>query len=437
MELRKKILQIPLSPKFSEKIPIESMIYSPQSKKLPNLIQSDTKKNQTIAQIKKLSKSMESRFNKKLCRLYTKKELDFNNIDKEINNQITAIKLPSQEIIRTKEEVEEKYRIELSNQFRIINAYNKQKKELENEIFEMQKIIENSKTKIFELKGGMLSYYGGILSNKIKKQLFNNYLSKQKDITENHNIINKYETLINDKKNEIKKISNAVKNLKSQRDKNVNSFIKYYNKLLSEGVDKREEGFSWILYRLLELGYDIKMCQYPEYIPKKYIEFLQKLAYLKLKKEKLKLIYYAFQMKYKNTIQTKNSKKSVELFIAKNKGISINYDKFLNNYYNDKNAEIHYNKSIEGYKVLNYLHNIVKDDKEVFSISKIGITPQMLVKKMNIAKQDLNMLEVEVNELINETLKDFKKDYQKLRITNYKNYYFLFQCLFGSFLYCG
>ena len=437
MELRKKILQIPLSPKFSEKIPIESMIYSPQSKKLPNLIQSDTKKNQTIAQIKKLSKSMESRFNKKLCRLYTKKELDFNNIDKEINNQITAIKLPSQEIIRTKEEVEEKYRIELSNQFRIINAYNKQKKELENEIFEMQKIIENSKTKIFELKGGMLSYYGGILSNKIKKQLFNNYLLKQKDITENHNIINKYETLINDKKNEIKKISNAVKNLKSQRDKNVNSFIKYYNKLLSEGVDKREEGFSWILYRLLELGFDVKMCQYPEYIPKKYIEFLQKLAYLKLKKEKLKLIYYAFQMKYKNTIQTKNSKKSVELFIAKNKGISINYDKFLNNYYNDKNAEIHYNKSIEGYKVLNYLHNIVKDDKEVFSISKIGITPQMLVKKMNIAKQDLNMLEVEVNELINETLKDFKKDYQKLRITNYKNYYFLFQCLFGSFLYCG
>ena len=437
MELRKKILQIPLSPKFSEKIPIESMIYSPQSKKLPNLIQSDTKKNQTIAQIKKLSKSMESRFNKKLCRLYTKKELDFNNIDKEINNQITAIKLPSQEIIRTKEEVEEKYRIELSNQFRIINAYNKQKKELENEIFEMQKIIENSKTKIFELKGGMLSYYGGILSNKIKKQLFNNYLSKQKDITENHNIINKYETLINDKKNEIKKISNAVKNLKSQRDKNVNSFIKYYNKLLSEGEDKREEGFSWILYRLLELGYDIKMCQYPEYIPKKYIEFLQKLAYLKLKKEKLKLIYYAFQMKYKNTIQTKNSKKSVELFIAKNKGISINYDKFLNNNYNDKNAEIHYNKLIEGYKVLNYLHNIVKDDKEVFSISKIGITPQMLVKKMNIAKQDLNMLEVEVNELINETLKDFKKDYQKLRITNYKNYYFLFQCLFGSFLYCG
>ena len=209
------------------------MIYSPQSKKLPNLIQSDTKKNQTIAQIKKLSKSMESRFNKKLCRLYTKKELDFNNIDKEINNQITAIKLPSQEIIRTKEEVEEKYRIELSNQFRIINAYNKQKKELENEIFEMQKIIENSKTKIFELKGGMLSYYSGILSNKIKKQLFNNYLSKQKDITENHNIINKYETLINDKKNEIKKISNAVKNLKSQRDKNVNSFIKYYNKLFT------------------------------------------------------------------------------------------------------------------------------------------------------------------------------------------------------------
>ena len=439
MELRKKILQPPLSPKISEKTPLEKIIYSPQLKKLPSLIPSENKKNNnhTKTENKKLSKSMFSKYNKKLYHLHTKTELDFSNIGKEINNQITAIKLSPQEIIRTKEEIEEKYRVHLCNQFRIINIYIKQKKEFENEVSEMQKIIENSKSKIFELNGGMLSYYNGTSGVKIKNQLFSNYLLKHKDIIENHNIVNKYEILINDKKNEIKKLSNEIKELKFKRDKNLNCLIKYYNKLLTEGVDIREEGLSWILYRLLELGYDIKTCQYPEYIQKKYIEYLKKLASLKLEKEKIRIIYHAFQMKYKTKIQTKKKRQSIELFVVKNKGASVNYDKFLINYYNDKNAEIHFNKSVEEYKVLNYLKNIVKDDKEEFSISKIGISPQILIKKINTTKQNMCMLEVEIEELINDTIKEFKKDYQQLRISNYKKYYFLFQCLFGTFLACG
>ena len=63
---------------------------------------------------------MVPKYNKKLCHEYIKRELDFNNIDKEINTLIITIKLSPQEIIKTKDEGEEKCLKKLSNQFHII-----------------------------------------------------------------------------------------------------------------------------------------------------------------------------------------------------------------------------------------------------------------------------------------------------------------------------
>ena len=54
-------------------------------------------------------------------------------------------------------------------------------------------------------------------------------------------------------------------------------------------------------------------------------------------------------------------------------------------------------------------------------------SPQMLIKKINITKQNMNMLEAKINELYHEIVTYFKKYYQELRISNYKKYYFLFQ----------
>lgn len=379
-----------------------------------------------------------------------KKVLDFNSIQEQVDLYLKNSNYTPIQAARTKEKIEDLYRTDLINQFKTIDNYSLQKKDIEQEIFEIQKEIDKSKNKLFDLNGGMNSFYMSAGFNLSPSQLFFNQLLSKKDnlvndIRENNMILSENEKKIIYKKKQLEKISFLIKELRFKKDVNIRLFIKYYCKLMSDGEDIRDEGLSWILYRLLELGYDINTCQYPVHITKKHFEYLQKVAKIKIEREKIKITYNALQAKYKNKFQIKKSQPNIE-FLNKNKGASSTYDKFLIKYFNDKNAEIHYKSHGVEYKVLDYLNSGEKEKKKIgiegyVNGKKIdgiesGIDPQIIIDEIHNLKVNLDKIEKNLKDVIKEEIKEFKDEYEELRLKDFNKYCFIYQCLFGISMIC-
>lgn len=387
------------------------------------------------------------------------KRLDFTKIQEQIDLHLQNENYTPKQIAKTKEKIEELYRDDLIELFKNIDKNIVLRKKIEEEIFQLQKEIDLSKNKLFDLRGGMTNFYhnAGIDYTANNQKYFGQLLLDQKnankDIKENNFVIQQSERTINNKKIQLENITFIIRELRFKKDVNIRLLCEYYCKLMSVGKDSRDEGLSWILYRLLELGFDINTCQYPIHITKKYFEYLKNIARLKIEREKFKITLNALQSKYKEKFTVKKSKPNLD-FLNKNKSGSTNYDKFLTKYFNDKNAAIHFKIHGVEYKVLDYLNSERKKNNNKgnenergnsqppsqfrslsrengFENEKNGIDTQKFFKQVNYLKTNLENFDKQIKETKKEGIKEFKNDYDDLRVTDYNKYYFIYQCLFG------
>lgn len=96
-----------------------------------------------------------------------------------------------------------------------------------------------------------------------------------------------YKKEINAYINQMKDLHIEIKLIQHSINKSVKQSIDYYLEILSNGIDTRNEGFSWIIKRLIELDYEVKPEDFPAFFDISKVGFVVKISKLQLAKGKL------------------------------------------------------------------------------------------------------------------------------------------------------
>ena len=83
--------------------------------------------------------------------------------------------------------------------------------------------------------------------------------------------------------NKIIKLKNEINHIKKKIKGNKESGIKYYLNILKEGNDTRDEGLSWVIAEILNLGKKVLMSYMPQYLDEKCVLYLFLKAHIILK----------------------------------------------------------------------------------------------------------------------------------------------------------
>ena len=295
--------------------------------------------------------------------------------------------------------------IDKSELFSIKNKYKDEYDLKEQRIKEAQELTEkkdfksilNGKT--FKTKLASILLENHIIS-KLKKEKFTKEIKKLK---ENKTII--WE--------DIKSLHYRLKSLHSLQNKIKDKLYKHYLNILQEGNDTRDEGLSWIIAEILNLGKKVLLSYIPKYLDEKCILYLfltaqiiLKIKFLENKINKSKANFKKREAKKnKNKIENQHSTTFKKLKEIKEKFIKNNID-----FVNKKISNIENEKSM-----------LSSEPKNSFRVSKIF----MEEKKSRLTKSSSmlfnenlkNYSEVGNNQIPN----DFKyKDVKKLSLKKYK-----------------
>lgn len=384
--------------------------------------------------------------------------------------------------------VDDKRKIEKIFHDEILNL----KKQIENKEFQIKKITEQLENTQFELENKKNTYFNNqdaFNLIKIQTEKINSTISDYKIINKFQKkfkeIQNEYEkSLINYKeqknynkivipklKSQLKLQKNEFKSLKENLNNLIKENIIYFKNLLKEGIDVRNVGLCWILFRLNELNAKVDKNDFPKFLDYNSIEYLLKYSEKIIKINKLKILYHL--------IKTENQK-NIEKNLLKNdpyhrKSVTVNslqilpnvnnnpteniqkaFIKFdikiknkfavLNDYYNKKDKEflesqlmniknVNYNNNNNLSKSVNFSENKNKMiEKSIKNYKENGFFESLL-----IIKRLLNETENEIKEMRNKHLKLFKKKFESMKLKGTSEcikYDLMFCANFGNYAVC-
>ena len=205
-----------------------------------------------------------------------RREKEWENEIKDLQNEINNIKEQRNNLIK-----------EIMQIFKNIYDYDLDLNVLENEFqFQNQKndILSNEEDEI-ETKT-VISVSG---KKRKKKKRMDDFIIKTLQIQQQEKKKKEKELIIEQKQNQIEaadklKIQVNEKDLKLKEKKailkeKINKLSNYYHQKLYEGLDVRQEGLTWIIKAIWNLGENIKMSYFPSFLDNLSINYLFKVAH--------------------------------------------------------------------------------------------------------------------------------------------------------------
>ena len=401
-------------------------------------------------------------------------QFNVNEILEKIKTTVNNCEKNSRKYITQKEMVENYYRNMIFVQIKTLNKYTEQKLHIEKELTSYQRELEMYKIKSSETNAKLQSFRILCESNS-SLSLYSKYISEKE---ESNKIINNYnnkiifiERNIQSTLSSLQEILSEIKSLQSIKTHNVKQLIQYYLMLFSEFSDFRTDGISWILYKLIELGYNINKCIKPSCINDKYWNYLKQIARDKIYLEELRIIYRAIRVKFikkkdydgltitnnsgfnelqSRTVSTAVSKDESKcnmntLPIIKENDYCSFYEKFLQKYIQQQGNPsrnkfmlnknfIYYLKHFEqeemNLKTGNYTEREDKDDKQ---LKLRDFLPKDIIDEVSDIKNTYDKALEEHNNKIKLWQMKFKTENEDLKHLDNEKYKFIFQALFGKF----
>lgn len=375
--------------------------------------------------------------------------LDFYAIKETIKLNLFNVEPNSKQEIHIKEQIENAYKADIITQVQLILHLSEKKAEYTKEIVKWQKEISQLKNKIKHITESL--YLFKVASEKhssialYKKYIMEKELSTKK-INECTYKIEYVERNISIKVEGTQEISKRIRELKASKDKKISLLTKYYCELLSGGEDLRNDGLSWILYKLMELGYNVNRCQYPDYISNKNFEYLLRIADKKINLEKIRIIYNAIKIKYnhKKNNSTQVFKKTQSKLPIITETSSTSYEKFLKFYLKDKNSMIHLDikKEKEKIKLRDFIDESRMGNVLTSPLSPIKKNPIKIydeisketIEEVSKIKQEYERCQIEITAMIKSKMSKFKSENEDLKILDPNKYRLLLQSLFGIYV---
>lgn len=366
------------------------------------------------------------------------------------------------------------------------------KKQLENKEFQIKKISDELENTQIELENKKNTFF----NNEDALNLMKEEIEKINSTISDYKIINKFQKKFSDIQKEYKnsqsiykeqksynkiaipKLKSKLKEEKSEYKlikENLNNLIKeniiYFKNLLKEGVDVRNVGLCWILFRLNELNAKVDKNDFPKFLDYNSIEYLMKYSEKIIKINKLKILYHLIKTDNQKNIEKnllKNDpyhRKSVTgnaLQILPNinnnnptgniQKAFIKFDikiknKFavLNEYYNKKDKEF-LNNQLMSIKNINVNNNLSKSMNNTFNNNNNDKKIQLknykengFVESLLIIKRLLNETENEIKEMRNKHLRLFKKKFESMKLKGTSEcikYDLMFCANFGNYAVC-
>ena len=188
-----------------------------------------------------------------------------------------------------------------------------------------------------------------------------------------------------------KNLHEEIKQLKIELNEHIKSGIEYYLEILKKGTDTRTSGLSWVVRKLLKLGYKPQLNNFPNYFDNHMIKFL--IEYSKKKNENYELVNQLNE--YKNNI---NKELRNDTFVEEKKEIRNSFQHNTENYIENKFGEL-----LERHNSNNYF-------KKNINLKKCSIFPSLNLTEENKTNEKLNKSFIN-NEKKNEIQKivDIKK----------------------------
>ena len=381
--------------------------------------------------------------------------------------------------------VDDKRKIEKSFHDEILHL----KKQLENKESQIKKINDQLENAQIELENKKNIFF----NNEDALNLIKEEIEKINSTISDYKIINKFQKKFSDIQNEYKnsqtiykeqkkfnkitipKLKAKLKEAKNEYKlikENLNNLIKeniiYFKNLLKEGVDVRNVGLCWILFRLNELNAKVDKNDFPKFLDYNSIEYLMKYSEKIIKINKLKILYHLIKNDNLENIEKnllKNDpyhRKSVTgnaLQILPNinnnnptgniQKAFIKFDikfknKFavLNEYYNKKDKEF-LNNQLMNIKNINVNNNLSKSMNNTFNNDKQNKLKNYkengFVESLLIIKRLLNETENEIKEMRNKHLRLFKKKFESMKLKGTSEcikYDLMFCANFGNYAVC-
>ena len=363
------------------------------------------------------------------------------------------------------------------------------KKQLENKESQIKKINDQLENAQIELENKKNIFF----NNEDALNLIKEEIEKINSTISDYKIINKFQKKFSDIQNEYKnsqtiykeqkkfnkitipKLKAKLKEAKNEYKlikENLNNLIKeniiYFKNLLKEGVDVRNVGLCWILFRLNELNAKVDKNDFPRFLDYNSIEYLMKYSEKIIKINKLKILYHLIKNDNLENIEKnllKNDpyhRKSVTgnaLQILPNinnnnptgniQKAFIKFDikfknKFavLNEYYNKKDKEF-LNNQLMNIKNINVNNNLSKSMNNTFNNDKQNKLKNYkengFVESLLIIKRLLNETENEIKEMRNKHLRLFKKKFESMKLKGTSEcikYDLMFCANFGNYAVC-
>ena len=363
------------------------------------------------------------------------------------------------------------------------------KKQLENKESQIKKISDQLENAQIELENKKNIFF----NNEDALNLIKEEIEKINSTISDYKIINKFQKKFSDIQNEYKnsqtiykeqkkfnkitipKLKAKLKEAKNEYKlikENLNNLIKeniiYFKNLLKEGVDVRNVGLCWILFRLNELNAKVDKNDFPKFLDYNSIEYLMKYSEKIIKINKLKILYHLIKNDNLENIEKnllKNDpyhRKSVTgnaLQILPNinnnnptgniQKAFIKFDikfknKFavLNEYYNKKDKEF-LNNQLMNIKNINVNNNLSKSMNNTFNNDKQNKLKNYkengFVESLLIIKRLLNETENEIKEMRNKHLRLFKKKFESMKLKGTSEcikYDLMFCANFGNYAVC-
>lgn len=372
--------------------------------------------------------------------------LDFNELKQKmdrINKNISDDNFRLAERMK----LENIYRDSLISLIREIDKKIEAKEQNQTEITLLQKKITQSKMKIDEIFANFK-----IFQQAAQKQnstaMFSRFCAEKERVTKLINSIklkqDSYKNSLNDKKEYEYELSLKLKELKSLKVKNCNALAEYYNKLLEEANDLRNEGITWILYKLLELGWNLEKCHFPSFINKRQVQFLINYSKKKIELSQLKIIYDAIKKKYSihpNRQLINHSTIKINTSIGKNQSIAI--QKFFSAYYNNKNSSAYIGLSASekgDLKIRDFLKDLdsgdmtERNDNDNIQKHLCIIIDRETVENIAEIKNQIDKVKKEVTSLIDSEIKAYQSENDDIKILNFAQYERIYQVLFGKYI---
>ena len=319
------------------------------------------------------------------------KMLKFNNLKLEGNyNKVISFDV-YKGIVNEKKKIEKNYREEIFDLLKEIKQKEKKPELLNKEIKEINELCEKKKNifydnddifNIIKKEAEKLDIKQDFQKKTLMKgkiQFLDNIVKKSKEeyLEEKKNTDSKIPNLknkINICKIELKALNEIL--LKIKKD-----YIIYFKNLLKEGVDVRDVGLCWILFRLNELDANINDNDFPKFLDYTSINYLKNYSDKIIKINKLKILLDII----KN--DSKNLMKNITLS-------NFNFDFHLNN------INSNFNNNNNNFIILPY-DNIDEFLKEIFQNFKIKIGNKYVLQN--------NIFQIKDEEYLQQAKDDIRK----------------------------